>query len=57
MVNPGRCCGATVMPAVRIDLGFITSPTDAQLLAKPGNLTAAADAAVAALAKFFAPLS
>ena len=48
---------ATVMPAVRIDLGFITSPTDAQLLAKPGNLTAAADAAVAALAKFFAPLS
>jgi N-acetylmuramoyl-L-alanine amidase len=48
---------ATVMPAVRIDLGFITSIVDAKLLTDSATLAASAEATVAALTKFFSPIN
>ncbi len=48
---------ATVMPAVRIDLGFLTSAADRELLTDPATLANSAEATVSALAKFFAPLN
>lgn len=46
---------ATVMPAVRIDLGFITSPRDLQLLSSPETLLQASEAIVSSLVSFFSP--
>lgn len=46
---------ATVMPAIRIDLGFITSEIDRDLLNDPETLADAAEATVTALTDFFAP--
>ncbi|MFZ9284288.1 MAG: peptidoglycan-binding protein [Candidatus Nanopelagicales bacterium] len=48
---------ATVMPAVRIDLGFITAAADRELLTDSQTLADSAEATVSALTKFFAPLN
>ena len=48
---------ATVMPAVRIDLGFLTSTKDYQLLTNASTLADSAEATVSALTKFFAPIN
>lgn len=48
---------ATVMPAVRIDLGFLTSVKDRELLTSGNTLADSAEATVSALTKFFAPLN
>ena len=48
---------ATVMPAVRIDLGFITASHDRALLTDSQTLADSAEATVSALTKFFAPLN
>lgn len=46
---------ATIMPAVRLDLGFITSKYDSELLSNSNTLLNAAEATIEALEKFFSP--
>ncbi len=63
--NSANSCGAhpktwellrlTRMPAVHLDLGYLTSPEDAARLADPGGRDQIAKAITAALIRFFAP--
>jgi N-acetylmuramoyl-L-alanine amidase len=45
----------TKMPAIRIECGYLTSPTDAQRLAQPGFRDAIAEAVVVAIQRLYLP--
>jgi N-acetylmuramoyl-L-alanine amidase len=45
----------TRMPAVHVDLGYLTNPDDAHRLGQPEGRDAIAKAITAALIRFFAP--
>jgi N-acetylmuramoyl-L-alanine amidase len=63
--GPALDCGAhpkawellrlTRMPAVHVDLGYLSNPADAERLGSPGGRDAAARAVTAALIRFFSP--
>ena len=55
--RPGTCCGRTRMPAVRIEVGYLTNPGDAARLADPSSATRVAEAVVAAVQRLYLPPS
>ena len=51
----GTCCAHTRMPAVRIELGYLTNPGDAARLADPTFRDVVAEAVVVAVQRLYLP--